>query len=89
MHWAILEPYIPKPLKKGVRPWNDHQTTVNDVLWKLKTGMQQRDIPERYSAWQSIYDQPLAKDRLLGLPDAKTARRTPQTRSSRHREVQH
>ena len=55
-HWAILEPFMPKPSKKGGRPWNDHRQTINGILWKLKTGAQWRDIPERYGAWQSIYD---------------------------------
>jgi transposase len=56
VQWNILEPHLPKPSPKGGRPWNDHRQTINGILWKLNTGAQWRDIPERYGPWQSIYD---------------------------------
>ena len=36
--------------------WNDHRTTLNGIFWKLHTGAQWREIPERYGKWKSVYD---------------------------------
>jgi transposase len=29
---------------------------VNGILWKLRTGSPCRDLPERYSPWQTCFD---------------------------------
>jgi transposase len=54
--WAILEPHLPKNAAKGGRPWNDHRQVINGILWKLNTGAQWRDVPERYGKDKTIYD---------------------------------
>lgn len=56
VQWSILEPHLPTNSPKGGRPWNDHRQTINGILWKLNTGAQWRDIPERYGKYQSLYD---------------------------------
>lgn len=40
----------------GGRPWEDHRTIINGVLWVLRTGAPWRDVPERYGPWQTVYD---------------------------------
>lgn len=55
IQWSILEPHLPKSSPKGGRPWNDHRTVINGILWKLNTGAQWRDIPERYGRWKTLY----------------------------------
>ena len=53
--YALLEPLLPTHIRRG-RPWVDHRKVLNGLFWKLNTGAQWRDIPERYGAWQTIYD---------------------------------
>ena len=52
--WALIEPLMPKR-KPGGR-WNDHRTTVDGMMWVLKSGSPWRDMPERYGSWKSVYD---------------------------------
>lgn len=53
--FALLEPLLPTNDRRG-RPWVDHRKVLNGLFWKLNTGAQWRDIPERYGPWQTIYD---------------------------------
>ncbi len=55
-HYAAIEPYLPRPTGKAGHPWKDHRAVLNGLFWKLHTGAQWRDIPERYGPWQTIYD---------------------------------
>src|SRR5215208_2355867 len=56
--WEQIEPLLPQEdaKKRGGR-WRDHRTSVNGILWKLRTGSPWRDIPEkRYGPWQTCFD---------------------------------
>lgn len=53
--WARIEPLLPAQPARGGR-WADHRTTVNGILWKIRTGAPWRDLPERYGKWQTVYD---------------------------------
>ena len=53
--WALLEPLMPRDPVQGHR-WNDHRTTINGILWRIRTGTPWRDLPERYGNWKSVYD---------------------------------
>jgi transposase len=39
----------------AARPAKDHWTILNAILWRLKTGVPWRDLPERYGPWQTVY----------------------------------
>jgi transposase len=54
--FALLEPYLPEPGPAGGHPWAEHRRILNGLFWKLNTGAQWRDIPERYGPWKTIYD---------------------------------
>jgi transposase len=56
IQWQIIEPLMPKPSKNGGRPWRDHRMVINGILWKLNTGAQWRDVPERYGPWETLYE---------------------------------
>jgi len=66
--WQILQPHLPKNSAKGGRPWKDHRQVMNAIFWKLNTGAQWRDLPERYGPWQTIYDR-FSYWRRIGLWD--------------------
>ena len=37
------------------RPYNDIRTTVNGIVWIVRSGAPWRDLPERYGKWNTIY----------------------------------
>src|SRR5438874_10193532 len=53
LEWEQLAPLLP-PRKPG-RPRQDDRRVLNAILWKLATGAPWRDLPERYSPWQTAY----------------------------------
>jgi transposase len=53
--WARLEPLLPAQRSRTGRPAHDHRTIINGILWRLKTGVPWRDLPERYGSWQTVY----------------------------------
>ena len=52
--WQILEPLLPPLTGRRGRPPLDRRATINGILWRLRTGAQWRDVPERYGEWNSI-----------------------------------
>ena len=48
--WALIGPLVPK----HGRP-NDTRLFVNAVVYQNKTGIQWRDLPERFGNWNSIF----------------------------------
>ncbi|MEV0533096.1 transposase [Kitasatospora sp. NPDC050463] len=47
--WARLEPLLPVSNGRCGR-WRDHQQVINGVLHRVRTGVQWRDLPERFGA---------------------------------------
>ena len=54
--WKKIEPLLPHPTHHGGpgRPWHDHDTILNGILWMLHSGAPWRDLPERYGPWQTV-----------------------------------
>lgn len=36
--------------------WRDHRQVVNGILHRVRTGVQWRDLPERYGPWKTVYE---------------------------------
>ncbi len=53
--WERLRPLLPPQRPETGRPAKDHRAIVNARLWRLKTGVPWRDLPERYGPWQTAY----------------------------------
>ncbi|MDN4595232.1 IS5 family transposase [Polycladomyces subterraneus] len=53
--WEKIAPLLPNNNRPG-KPWKDHRTVINSILWKLRTGAPWRDLPERYGPWKTCYD---------------------------------
>jgi transposase len=53
--WEKIAPLLSSSKRRG-RPWKDHRTVINGILWKLRTGAPWRDLPERYGSWKTCYD---------------------------------
>jgi transposase len=55
-HYALIEPELPINDGKTGHPYAPHRPIINGILWRLHTGSQWPDIPERYGKWKTIYD---------------------------------
>ncbi|WP_107069954.1 IS5 family transposase [Streptomyces sp. M10] len=53
--WSLLEPHLPSPGGRGGR-WNDHRTVLNGILFRVRTGVPWRDLPEHYGSWKTVYE---------------------------------
>ncbi len=56
--WLLLELHPPSPGGRGGRGgrWNDHRTVLNGILFRVRTGIPWRDLPERYGSWKTVYE---------------------------------
>jgi transposase len=53
--WVVIEPLLPASGVKG-RPRVDDRRVINGMLYKCKTGIAWRDLPERYGPWKTVYN---------------------------------
>ncbi len=54
--WVRIETLLPKNGGRG-RPWRDHRTVIDGMLWVHASGASWRDLPEEeFGPWQTIYD---------------------------------
>ena len=55
--WDLLEPHLPRSVPgKAGRPWSDHRSVVNAVLWRTRAGAAWRDVPTGYGPWKTAYN---------------------------------
>ncbi|MFF7925400.1 IS5 family transposase [Streptomyces mirabilis] len=52
--WVRLESFLPRRGARGGR-WSDHRRVINGVLYRVRTGVQWRDLPERFGPWETVY----------------------------------
>lgn len=53
--WERLEPFLPVGNGRCGR-WRDHRQVVNGVLYRIRTGVPWRDLPERYGPWKTVHE---------------------------------
>jgi hypothetical protein len=54
--WSRLEPLLPVRIKPGRPPvWSKRQL-IDGIRWRTRTGAPWRDVPARYSKWETVYD---------------------------------
>ncbi|MGW2370606.1 IS5 family transposase [Streptomyces sp. NPDC001667] len=51
--WALIRPLLPRPVLG--RPRLDDRMVLNGIVWKFRTGVPWRDVPERYGPWTSLH----------------------------------
>jgi transposase len=51
----VIEPLLPVSGSKG-RPRVDDRRVIDGMLFKAKTGIAWRDLPERYGPWKTVYN---------------------------------
>jgi transposase len=53
--WEKIAPWLPVSGKPGGQ-WADHRTVINGILFRARTGVPWRDLPERYGSWRTVYE---------------------------------
>ncbi|MEV8007841.1 IS5 family transposase [Streptomyces sp. WA6-1-16] len=53
--WGRLKPHLPASGRRGGR-WNDHRRVINGILFRVRTGIPWRDLPERFGSWKTVYE---------------------------------
>jgi hypothetical protein len=51
--WERIEPLL--PVRPGPRSRRGDRDFVNAVIWRVRTGVPLRDLPERSGAWQRLF----------------------------------
>jgi transposase len=53
--WERLAPLLPSTRPQRGGRWRDHRQVLNGILFRVRTGIPWRDLPERYGPWQTVY----------------------------------
>ncbi|MFJ3037113.1 IS5 family transposase [Streptomyces tendae] len=53
--WERLRPFLPVSNGRCGR-WRDHRQVINGILHRVRTGVQWRDLPERFGPWKTVYE---------------------------------
>ncbi|MFJ8197056.1 IS5 family transposase [Streptomyces sp. NPDC096152] len=52
--WALLEPLLPASNDRCGR-WREHRQAIDGIIHRLGTGVQWRELPERFGPWQTVH----------------------------------
>ncbi|MFE3628913.1 IS5 family transposase [Streptomyces goshikiensis] len=53
--WERLRPFLPVSNGRCGR-WRDHGQVIDGILHRVRTGVQWRDLPERFGPWKTVYE---------------------------------
>jgi transposase len=53
--WARLEPHLPGRKGDSGATGRDNRLFVEAVLWRVRTGLPWRDLPEAFGNWNSVF----------------------------------
>ena len=53
--WARVEPLMPSSDGQRGRPFRDHRQGIEGIVYRLRTGVAWRDLPESFGPWQTIW----------------------------------
>ena len=66
--WSLIRDSLPASGGTG-RPWKDHRSVIDGILWILRTGSPWRDLLDRFGPWKTGYER-LRRWTREGLWDA-------------------
>lgn len=52
--WKRIEGIL--PVRTGPRSKRGDRDFVNAVIWRVRTGVPWRDLPERFGSWKTVYN---------------------------------
>jgi transposase len=53
--WARIAPLMPSSQGKKSRPFRDHRQVVEGIIFRFRTGIAWRDLPERFGPWKTVW----------------------------------
>ncbi|MEV6013818.1 IS5 family transposase [Streptomyces sp. NPDC051976] len=53
--WERLRPFLPVSNGRCGR-WRDHRQVIDGILYRVRTGVQWCDLPERFGPWKTVYE---------------------------------
>ena len=53
--WAVLEPWVPRPLAGGRSAAHERREVVDAIFYVLRTGCQWRALPHDYPPWGTVW----------------------------------
>ena len=53
--YARIAPLLPSMAAQRGGRWRDHRQVINGILFRVRTGVPWRDVPERYGPWKTLY----------------------------------
>lgn len=53
--WARVEPLMPSSDGQRGRPFRDHRQVIEGIVFRLRTGIAWRDLPESFGPWQTVW----------------------------------
>ncbi|MFI1155155.1 IS5 family transposase [Streptomyces sp. NPDC020817] len=53
--WERLRPFLPVSNRRCGR-WRDHRQVIDGILYRVRTGVHWRDLPERFGPWKTVYE---------------------------------
>jgi transposase len=55
VQWARIEPLLPSSDGQRGRPFRDHRQVVEGIVFRYRTGVPWRDLPQRFGPWQTVW----------------------------------
>jgi transposase len=52
--WARLAPLLPAMTPRRGGRWRHHRQVLNGILFRVRSGVPWRDLPERYGPWETV-----------------------------------
>ncbi|MCT1879328.1 IS5 family transposase [Kocuria rhizophila] len=53
--WSLIKELLPRPTGKPGRKFSDARTMVEGIIYRYRTGIAWRDLPEVYGPWQTVW----------------------------------
>jgi transposase len=52
---ARIAPLLPSLVRQRGWRWREHRQVINGIVFRVRTGVPWRDVPERYGPWKTLY----------------------------------
>jgi len=53
--WSLIGGMLPRPTGRKGRPFSDARTMVEAIIYRYRTGIAWRDLPEVFGSWQTVW----------------------------------
>lgn len=53
--WARIQTLMPSSAGQRGRPFRDHRQVVEGIVYRFRTGVAWRDLPESFGPWQTVW----------------------------------